>query len=42
MYYLHIIIIIIFRKGIRTLDFMSAVSTHTQVLEKGLRELRYI
>lgn len=28
-------------KGIHTLDFMSAVNTHTQVLENSLRELRY-
>lgn len=28
-------------KGVHTLDFMSAVNTHTQVLENSLRELRY-
>ena len=30
-----------FRKGAQTLDFMNAVNTHTQVLENGIRELRY-
>ena len=36
-----ILLLLFFRKGVRTLDFMNAVSTHTQVLENGLRELRY-